>query len=185
MRFGEATALRVSDLNLTSDKPTVSVQRAWKKAKKGSAKAFYLGPPKTKKGRRLLGLSPAQVDMVRRHVAGRSPEDFIFRAAMGGPWRHSNFYNRKWLPAVKAAVEKGLPKRPRIHDLRHTHVAWLIAARIPLPAIQNRLGHESIQTTVDRYGHLERTLDGDITAAVEAAMGVPAPRAALSVVQAG
>jgi integrase len=185
MRFGEATALRVSDLNLTADKPTVSVQRAWKKAKKGSEKAFYLGPPKTKKARRLLGLSPAQIDMLRRHVAGRSPDDFIFRAAMGGPWRHANFYNRKWLPAVKAAVDKGLPKRPRIHDLRHTHVAWLIAAKIPLPAIQVRLGHESIQTTVDRYGHLERTLDDDITAAVEAAMSAPAPRAALEVVRAG
>jgi integrase len=185
MRFSEATALKVGDLALTADRPTVNVQRAWKKAKKGSEKAFYLGPPKTKKARRLLGLSPAQVDMARRLVAGRKPDDFVFRAAMGGPWRHANYYNRKWMPAVKAAVEKGLPKRPRIHDLRHTHVSWLIAARIPLPAIQIRLGHESIQTTVDRYGHLERTLDDDITAAVEAAMGVPAPRAAFEVVRAG
>jgi hypothetical protein len=32
---------------------------------------------------------------------------------------------------------------------------------------------------VDRYGHLVRALDDDITAAVEAAMGLPAPRAAL------
>jgi integrase len=184
MRFSEATALRVSDVNLTAAKPTVSVQRAWKKAKKGSEKAFYLGPPKTKKARRLLGLSAAQVDMLRRQTAGRGPDDFVFRAAMGGEWRHANFYNRKWMPAVKAAVEKGLPKKPRIHDLRHTHASWLISANIPLPAIQIRLGHESIQTTVDRYGHLERHLDDDITAAVEAAMGVPGPRGALSVVQA-
>lgn len=183
MRFGEATALQVRDINLTSDRPTASVQRAWKKAKKGSpGGAYYLGPPKTKKARRLVGLSAVQVEMVRQLVAGRKPEDFVFRAAMGGAWRHANFYNRKWLPAVQAAVDKGLPKRPRIHDLRHTHVAWLIAARIPLPAIQNRLGHESIQTTVDRYGHLERTLDDDITAAVEAAMGAPAPRAGLRAV---
>ncbi|GGW29345.1 tyrosine-type recombinase/integrase [Streptomyces xantholiticus] len=185
MRFSEATALKISDLNLTAAKPTVSVQRAWKKAKKGSEKAFYLGPPKTKKARRLLGLSPAQIDMLRRLTAGRRNDDDVFRAAMGGAWRHANYYNRKWMPAVKAAVEKGLPKRPRIHDLRHTHASWLISANIPLPAIQLRLRHESIQTTVDRYEHLERHLDDDITAAVEAAMGVPAPRAALSVVQAG
>ena len=50
-------------------------------------------------------------------------------------------------------------------------MSWLIAANIPLPAIQIRLGHESITTTVDRYGHLVRALDGEITAAVEAAMG--------------
>lgn len=180
MRWSEATALKVSDLNLTSDRPSVSIQRAWKKAKKGSpGGAFYLGPPKTRKARRLLRLSPAQVDMARRLVAGRGPDDYVFRAAKGGAWRHANYYNRKWLPAVKAAVAKGLPKRPRLHDLRHTHVAWLIGARIPLPAIQIRLGHESIQTTVDRYGHLVHGLDDDIATAVEAVMGVPAPRSGL------
>ncbi|MGW9025082.1 site-specific integrase [Streptomyces sp. NPDC055722] len=175
MRWGEATALQVRDLNLNADVPTANVQRAWKRAKKGSATAFYLGPPKTRKARRLVALSPAQVEMARRLAAGRRPEDYVFRAAMGGEWRHANYYNRKWKPAVQAAVDKGLPKRPRIHDLRHTHVAWLIAAKIPLPAIQNRVGHESIQTTVDRYGHLVRGLDDEITAAVEAAIAAPAP----------
>lgn len=180
MRWSEAAALRISDLNLNSDRPSVNIQRAWKKAKKGApGGAYYLGPPKTKKARRLLRLAPAQVEVARRHAAGRRPDDYLFRAAMGGAWRHANFYNRKWLPAVLKAMEKGLPKRPRLHDLRHTHVSWLIAARIPLPAIQIRLGHESIQTTVDRYGHLVQGLDDDIAVAVEAAMGVPAPRAGL------
>ncbi|RYJ29403.1 integrase [Streptomyces sp. L-9-10] len=177
MRWGEATALKISDLNLTAERPTVNVQRAWKKAKKGEpGGAFYLGPPKTKKARRLMALSPVQVDMARRLKTGRKPGDYVFRAAMGGPWRHANFYNRKWRPAVKAAVAKGLPKEPRIHDLRHTHVAWLIGANVPLPAIQLRLGHESISTTVDRYGHLVRALDDEITAAVEAALGTQIPR---------
>lgn len=175
MRWGEATALQVRDLALNSPSPTANVQRAWKRAKKGSEKAFYLGPPKTKKGRRMVALAPAQVDMARRLVTGMQPESYVFRTATGLNWRHANFYNRKWKPAVEAAVAKGLPKRPRIHDLRHTHVAWLIGANIPLPAIQIRLGHESIQTTVDRYGHLVRGLDDEITAAVEAAMNVPAP----------
>lgn len=179
MRWGEATALQVRDLSLNSPTPTANVQRAWKRAQKGSEKAFYLGPPKTKKGRRMVALAPGQVEMARRLVAGRSPEDFVFRTATGRNWRHANYYNRKWKPAVQAAVEKGLPKRPRIHDLRHTHVAWLIAAKIPLPAIQIRLGHESIQTTVDRYGHLVRGLDDEIAAAVEAAMTAPKPRATL------
>ncbi|MFJ6440218.1 tyrosine-type recombinase/integrase [Streptomyces sp. NPDC091649] len=180
MRWGEATALQVQDLTLNSDRPVANVQRAWKKAEKGSAGgAFYLGPPKTKKARRLIALSPVQVTMAREQVSGRTPTDFVFRAAMGGEWRHANFYNRKWKPAVAAAVKKGLPKTPRIHDLRHTHVAWLIGANVPLPAIQLRLGHESIQTTVDRYGHLVRGLDDDIMAAVEAAMGVPEQRGGL------
>ncbi|GGY00074.1 tyrosine-type recombinase/integrase [Streptomyces fructofermentans] len=182
MRWGEASALQVRDLSLNSEIPTARVQRAWKKAKVGSEKSFYLGPPKTTKARRLVALTPAQAAMARRLTTGLMPEQFVFRAAMGGPWRHSNFYDRKWQPAVKAAVKKGLPKRPRIHDLRHTHVAWLIEKRIPLPAIQNRLGHESIQTTVDRYGHLVRDLDDQITAAIAAVMDVEPPRAGLRAV---
>jgi integrase len=186
MRWGEATALQVKDFRLTGAAPTVTVQRAWKRSKKGSEHAFYLGPPKTKKARRVLRLSPGQTDMARRLITGQPPEAFVFRTATGLHWRHSNFYNRKWQPAVKAAVAKGLTKRPRIHDLRHTHVSWLIGERIPLPAIQIRLGHESIQTTVDRYGHLEQSLDDDISAAVEAAMALDVPRQGLhSVKEAG
>lgn len=183
MRWGEATGLQVQDLKLNSDSPTASVQRAWKKREKGAAGgAFVLGPPKTRKARRVVALTQSQVDVARRLTAGQAPDAFVFRTVWGRPWSHSNFYNNRWKPAVTAAVEKGLPRRPRIHDLRHTHVSWLIAARIPLPAIQVRLGHESIKTTVDRYGHLVRELDAEITAAVEAAMTVPVPRG-LSVVR--
>ncbi len=172
-RWGEATALQVRDLNLDIAKPTVTITRAWKKAKKGSDKPMYLGPPKTKKARRVLRLTPTQVAMLRRRTTGLSPEAFVFRTGLGKVWHHANFTNRKWKPAVEAAVLKGLPKRPRIHDLRHTHVAWLIAARIPPAKIQSRLGHESISTTVDRYGHLLEGLDDDVSLAVEAAMAAP------------
>ncbi|MFC5720344.1 tyrosine-type recombinase/integrase [Streptomyces gamaensis] len=170
LRWGEATAVQVRDLNLNGETPTLRVQRAWKRQEDHT---FRIGPPKTKKARRTIALAPAQTEILRRHVAGRQPEDFVFRTAMGKHWRHANFYNRKWKPAVAEAVKKGLPKKPRIHDLRHTHVSWLIAANIPLPAIQARLGHESITTTVDRYGHLVRQLDTEISAAVEAALAAP------------
>ncbi|MFG2679242.1 tyrosine-type recombinase/integrase [Streptomyces sp. NPDC048392] len=175
MRWGEASALQVQDLALNAAVPTANIQRAWKRAAKGSPKSFYLGPPKTKKARRMVALTPSQVRMMRELVTGQPPEAYVFRTATGKHWRHSNFFHRKWKPAVAAAVAKGLPKRPRLHDLRHTHVAWLIGKRIPLPAIQARLGHESIQTTVDRYGHLVRELDTEIIAALEDVMSGPAP----------
>lgn len=166
MRWGEASALQTRDVNLRAG--TVSVQRAWKRQEDNT---FEVGPPKTRKARRVLALTGAQMDMLRGYMVGRTPEDWIFRGGAGKAWRHSNFYHRKWERALKEATKKGLTKKPRLHDLRHTHVSWLIAANIPLPAIQIRLGHESITTTVDRYGHLVRALDGEITAAVEAAMG--------------
>ncbi|MBL1108510.1 site-specific integrase [Streptomyces sp. 5-8] len=172
MRWGEATALQVRDVSLAQN--TVSVHRSWKRAAPGAGRpAHFLGPPKTKKARRIIALTDAQMETLRRRMSGKRPEDLLFETRFGKSWRHDNFWRRRWVPAVDAAIAKGLPKRPRIHDLRHTHVAWLIAQRIPLPAIQARLGHESITTTVDRYGHLVQALDGETRAAVDAVMGAP------------
>jgi integrase len=45
------------------------------------------------------------------------------------------------------------------HDLRHTHAALLIALGEHPKVIQERLGHASIKTTLDTYGHLFEGLD--------------------------
>ena len=39
------------------------------------------------------------------------------------------------------------------HDLRHTYTVLLIAQGVNIKFIQSQLGHASIQTTLDRYGH--------------------------------
>lgn len=65
-----------------------------------------------------------------------------------------HFHKYRWKRAVELAQKNGLGKTPRWHDHRHTYSAWLISAGVPLSEIQRRLGHESIQTTVDVYGHL-------------------------------
>jgi integrase len=59
------------------------------------------------------------------------------------------------------------PMRP--HDLRHTHVALLIAAGEDAYVISRRLGHASIRTTYDVYGHLFEGRDQEASAALEAA----------------
>ena len=59
------------------------------------------------------------------------------------------------MPAVRASV--GDPCT--FHDLRHTHAALLIAQGEHPKVIQERLGHASIKTTLDTYGHLFDGLD--------------------------
>ncbi len=61
-----------------------------------------------------------------------------------------------------------LTQAPRIHDLRHTHASWLLANGTPIHVVQARLGHESIQTTVDTYSHL--LPDAQLLAAEAASM---------------
>ena len=79
------------------------------------------------------------------------PDVFLFTATQGGPLRHNNFYQRRFCPALRRA---GLPATARFHDLRHTCGALLIAQGAHPKATQARLGHSSIQVTMDRYGHL-------------------------------
>jgi integrase len=88
-----------------------------------------------------------------RHLLDRPRSHRLFLPPHGGPLRHKTFYVDIW--QKKALAGAGLDDpQPRIHDLRHSHVAWLIAAGAPLPVIQQRLGHEKITTTIDTYGHL-------------------------------
>jgi integrase len=82
-------------------------------------------------------------------------------APRGGPLRKDNFRRRARLPAVAAAGLDGL----RVHDLRHSHVALLIAQGAHPKVIEIRLGHASISITLDRYGHL---FDGLNEAAADA-----------------
>lgn len=74
----------------------------------------------------------------------------VFQAPLGGPIRYSNFARRIWKPALLGA---GLPDMG-VHALRHTCAALLIAEGAHPKAIQSHLGHRSITTTLDRYGHL-------------------------------
>lgn len=183
LRWSELTALQVQDLQLDGPVLTLSVRRAWKRNPKGEfsvagAGAFYLGAPKTKKSLRRVTLSPSVAQLLREAVRGKLARDFVFTAPKGGPLNHATFYEDRWKRAVRLAESRGLPVRPRIHDLRHTHAAWLISAGVPLPVVQQRLGHESITTTVDIYGGLLLQAHSAADAAIDAALtglAVPSP----------
>lgn len=154
LRFSEITALTYNDFDL--DNGRLNVSRAWKR---GADNKTSLGPPKSIASIRSIDLDDDQIALVSRDG---HPNGLVFTTRDGNRIRHSNFYNRYWRPAVENAQ---LPRRPRIHDLRHTHAAWLIKAKIPLPVIQKRLGHESITTTIGKYGHLDPTLQAEVKAA--------------------
>jgi integrase len=169
LRFAELTGLQVGDVDvLAKPHPVLRVRRAWKTDEKG--KRARLGPPKTRRSRRTVQLTPELAETLIPLVAGRGSAEFVFTSPTGKAWWRHNFYNRCWRPAIDDARKNGLEVRPRIHDLRHTHVSWLIAQGVQLPAISRRLGHESITTTIDRYGHLLPEVDDGLVRALVAAM---------------
>lgn len=106
-------------------------------------------------------------DQVVEHIecGERRPDDLVFTGPSGSPLRHNLFYARHFKPAVRRA---GLPGALRFHDLRHTCAAMLIAQGAHPKVIMERLGHSSIQVTLDRYGHLFPGLDEALTDGLEA-----------------
>jgi integrase len=179
LRFGEVTALWVSDVDLRHH--TIRVNKAWKRdgddeeqdvpawlAKRLRAKhtmrGHHLGNPKTPKSRRTIEISDEVTAILAKLVVGKAADDFVFVSPTGRPVHNGDFYERVWTPLMGALAERGVAPF-RFHDLRHTHVAWLIAGGVPLPHIQARLGHESITTTIDTYGHL-LPIGGDLISQV-------------------
>lgn len=55
---------------------------------------------------------------------------------------------------MKRQMEKAGVKKIRVHDLRHSHVAYLINRGIEPILIKERLGHKDIRITLNTYGHL-------------------------------
>jgi integrase len=97
-------------------------------------------------------------------------------------WRHGLFMRRVWYPTIKGdpnnkdTKERRQPALPaelhglRFHDLRHSAASMLIAQGANPKQIMERLGHASITTTMDRYGHLFEGHDAELIAGLDAAI---------------
>jgi integrase len=144
LRIGELAGLRRRRVDLL--RGTVEVAEIVTEAEG----VLRFGPPKTRAGRRTVGLPRAVVDELAAHLVRAEPEAFVFAALEGGPLRVHGFRARVWRPATRRAELDGL----RIHDLRHTAVALWIAVGANPKQVAARAGHTSVSFTLDRYGHL-------------------------------
>lgn len=169
LRFSEATALEARDFVTTpSGQHVVKVARAWTRDEDNNA---YIGPPKTKKSKRSVALgSSARADVFGIVSAATKSGGFVFLNTVGEHIDHRRAWSA-WDRAVMKAQAKGLTKRPRIHDLRHTNASWLLQAGLDIYKLQQHLGHESITTTLDRYSHLLPEGLRDTAAAMDRAFG--------------
>jgi integrase len=139
MRQGELFGLQWEDIDFTAH--LIHVRRAlWHGT---------LGTPKSRRSRRAIDMPPTLEAALRRLSTGRCSA-FVFCSEKGTPIDADNFRHREFPQALRRA---GL-RRVRFHDLRHTYTSLLIAHGAHPKYIQAQLGHASIQTTLDRYGHL-------------------------------
>ncbi|MER7071020.1 site-specific integrase [Terrabacter sp. NPDC000476] len=143
LRWGEVTALRVSDVDLMRRR--VTVRQAYSII--GGRKV--LGEPKTHE-RRVLTVPPFLADSLTAQVAGKEQEDLVFSTASGEALDNTNFARRVLQPAQKAAGVERLT----FHDLRHTAASLAVASGANVKAVQRMLGHASAAMTLDVYAGL-------------------------------
>lgn len=160
MRIGEALGLQWGDIDF--DGGLVHIRRAL--AWVGSRPV--LGEPKTKAGERSLAL-PSFVLTQLRHWKAHQAEDHlragadwidgrdaVFTRTDGGPpW--SSVLGRRFRKACDGA---GVPQM-RVHDLRHVHASLAVASGADPKTIQTRLGHATLEMTLNVYSH--RVQDSD------------------------
>jgi integrase len=145
LRAGELWGLKLTRVNLL--KRRLDVVEALSEVRG----ELVTGPTKTR-NRRTVSLPVFLADMIGKHIGDYpSRHGCLFTAAEGGPVRHHNFMVRHFRPPAR---EAGMPEGLRFHDLRHSCAAILTGQGWNPKQIQQRLGHATIRTTLDRYGHL-------------------------------
>ncbi len=87
-------------------------------------------------------------DHVERFVFA-GPDALVFANGGESALISSSFWQHHFSRGLQAAGVSC-----RFHDLRHTSVALAIAEGAHPKAIQTRMGHSSVNVTLDRYGHL-------------------------------
>lgn len=157
LRLGEALGLTWSNVDFT--KSRITIERTLQRVKG----TMQLLDPKTEGSNRKVDLPGVTVAALRQHHirqehakewAGEkwsgNPWNLVFTSANGLPLDERSVL--RWFQNVilkKAGVEK-----IRIHDLRHSAVAILLAQGVQARAISELLGHSSVAFTLQVYGHL-------------------------------
>lgn len=111
--------------------------------------ADSLKTPASERSIRLIGeLERLIVDHIAKFGVG--PDGLLLKNRLGGVWRYRDAAHRFRI----AARPVGLKPGEGLHLLRHTCVSNLIRFGYKEKVIQHWVGHESIQETMDTYGHL-------------------------------
>lgn len=160
-RWGELAGLKRDNLDLLRRQ----VRIIGTLEEVGGQPMRYVEETKTRTSRRTLSIPGFLADLLAEHLAQAPSGEFVFLGPHG-TWLRRSVFRRSWFkPALAAA---GLDVDLRFHDLRHTAAGLLVAQGAHPKEIQARLGHASITTTLNTYGHLWPSLGVQLDDKIEA-----------------
>jgi len=158
LRAGELAGLKLEELDLQRRRLRVSRTVVDVKGE------LLEDTPKTEAGHRMVtGLSTDLCARLAAYVAdqGLSSADYLL-GAEGQPYRHNSFYRYVFRPACDRV---GLP-HANFHDLRKFHTT-LVAPYLSPKALQDRMGHASVTTTLAIYAGRFKHDDSSLGATID------------------
>lgn len=166
LRWSELAALRKEDIDLRTCTVRVTRQISYQL---GFGHSFV--PPKSRAGVRVVSFADLIVPDLRDHLDLISdPAALAFTSPNGAPLRHSNFYRRVWMPALKLLGLVGL----HIQDLRHAGNQLTSDAVASLREMMERMGHDSTRAALI-YQHStdkrQRAIADQVSKNARAALG--------------
>lgn len=155
LRYGEMAGLQVRHINLL--KRTATIEQQIIEGKHSNS----VGPLKTKSSHRTVAISDELVVTLAEHLSksGLSAADndsWVFPSPDDRPLRYSNFKNRVWKPALKAA---GLPTTIGTHSLRYTFATLSLEQGIDIKTIQARGGWANPRVLMEVYAQVPENGD--------------------------
>lgn len=157
LRWGEATALRVRDVDFDQRRFNVHENAVMVN------NTIHVGTPKTHVSRSVP--FPRFLEPELRRVDSSRPDRLIF----GDGHDHMRLPNSRdgWFANAVKRAQKIDPSFPRVtpHDLRHTAASLAVSAGANVKAVQRMLGHASAAMTLDVYSDL---FDDDLNAVSKA-----------------
>lgn len=155
LRQGEALALKWSDIDFENKKITVDKTAVRIKEKQ------IIQTPKTKNSKRVISIDPATLSILKswkkdqikiyfkngKHFEG--DDNFVF-TNQRAEWVHIHNFIRYF----KRFIADHKLKTITPHGLRHTHASLLFSAGVEPKNISDRLGHSTVQITLDLYTHI-------------------------------
>lgn len=151
MRPAEMRALTVGDVYLDAAQPVVRVTKAIRQDRKLGER---LGPTKTRRSVRSLGIPPSLIEALKPHVEGRKGSEYLF-PGKAGQWIPASTFTQAFARGVKlATAAELLTKKPGPYSLRHTHASLMIDAGMDMYKLSRHMGHATQKITEDTYVHL-------------------------------
>ena len=111
---------------------------------------FGLRVPAFKRGAgRFVFLSEDGMNFFQKIIKNKDKADLVFTTVRGKKWRKHHV-----VPFQEAVRAAGVSEKFTFHGLRHTYASYLLMSGVSLEVVAKQLGHKSILTTVQTYGHL-------------------------------